>query len=150
MEYGKEIGCKTIGIMCTGNGKIKDICDLTILVDVGPEVIMGSTRMKAGTAQKMILNMISTTAMIKIGKTYSNLMVNVKPINKKLRDRVREIVQLATGSNIDTVNKVLEKCNYDPKIAIIVIETDLTVEEAKLALEKHKGKVAKVLSDQSN
>lgn len=148
LEYGKEIGCKTIGLMCSNNGKIKDICDLTISVDVGPEVIMGSTRMKAGTAQKMILNMISTTAMIKMGKTYSNFMVNVKPINKKLQDRVREIVQLATDSDINTVDETLERCNYDPKVAIIVIETGLTVDKAKLVLEKYNGKVAKVLSNQ--
>lgn len=145
MEYGKELHCKTVGIMCSNIGRIKDICDLTISVDVGPEIIFGSTRMKAGTAQKMILNMLSTTAMIKLGKTYLNLMVNVKPINKKLQDRVREIVHLATDTNINTIDEILNKCNYDPKISIIVIETGLTVEDAKLTLEKYHGRVAKVL-----
>lgn len=147
MEYGKELQCKTVGIMCSNIGRIKDICDLTISVDVGPEIIFGSTRMKAGTAQKMILNMLSTTSMIKLGKTYLNLMVNVKPINKKLQDRVRQIVHLATDANTNTIDKILNKCNYDPKIAIIVIETGLSVEEAKLMLEKYHGRVAKVLQN---
>lgn len=147
MEYGKELQCKTIGIMCSSTGKIKDICDLTISVDVGPEIIMGSTRMKAGSAQKMILNMLSTTSMIKLGKTYLNLMVNVKPINEKLRDRVRQIVHLATDANTNTIDEILNKCDYDPKTAIIVIETGLNVEEAKLMLEKYHGRVAKVLQN---
>ncbi|SMC25553.1 N-acetylmuramic acid 6-phosphate etherase [Clostridium acidisoli DSM 12555] len=147
MEYGKEIQCKTIGIMCSSIGKIKDICDLTISVDVGEEILMGSTRMKAGTAQKMILNMLSTTSMIKFGKTYLNLMVNVKPINKKLQDRVREMVCLATNANKNKIDEILEKCDYDPKVAIIVIETGLRVEEAKLMLEEHNGRTADVLDN---
>lgn len=147
MEYGKELQCKTVGIMCSTIGRINDICDLTISVDVGPEIIFGSTRMKAGTAQKMILNMLSTTSMIKLGKTYLNLMVNVKPINKKLQDRVRQIVHLATDANTNAIDEILNKCNYDPKIAIIVIETGLNVEEAKLMLEKYHGRVAKVLQN---
>jgi N-acetylmuramic acid 6-phosphate etherase len=147
MEYGKEIQCKTIGIMCSSIGKIKDICDLTISVDVGEEILMGSTRMKAGTAQKMILNMLSTTSMIKFGKTYLNLMVNVKPINKKLQDRVREMVYLATNANKNKIDEILKKCDYDPKVAIIVIETGLRVEEAKLMLEKHNGRTADVLDN---
>ena len=85
MEYAKEMGCKTIALICNSKGKIKDICEVTIAIEVGPEVLLGSTRMKAGTAQKMVLNMLSTVAMIKLGKTYSNLMVNVRPINKKLQ-----------------------------------------------------------------
>lgn len=147
MEYGKEIQCKTIGIMCSSIGKIKDICDLTISVDVGEEILMGSTRMKAGTAQKMILNMLSTTSMIKFGKTYLNLMVNVKPINKKLQDRVREMVCLATNANKNKIDEILGKCDYDPKVAIIVIETGLRVEEAKLMLEEHNGRTADVLDN---
>lgn len=147
MEYGKEIQCKTIGIMCSSIGKIKDICDLTISVDVGEEILMGSTRMKAGTAQKMILNMLSTTSMIKFGKTYLNLMVNVKPINKKLQDRVREMVCLATNANKNKIDEILEKCDYDPKVAIIVIETGLRVGEAKLMLEEHNGRTADVLDN---
>jgi len=145
MEYAKEKGCKTIALICNSKGKLKDICEITIAVEVGPEVILGSTRMKAGTAQKMVLNMLSTVAMIKLGKTYSNLMVNVRPINKKLQQRVREIVKLATGEDDTLVNEVLKICEYDPKVCIVKIKKDVTVEKAKEALEKSKGNVAKAL-----
>lgn len=146
MEYAKEIGCKTIGLICNSKGQLKDICEVTIAVEVGPEVILGSTRMKAGTAQKMVLNMLSTVAMIKLGKTYSNLMVNVRPINKKLKHRVREIVKLATGKDDLLVNETLESCEYDPKVCIIKIKKNVTVEQAKEALDKSKGNVAKALA----
>jgi len=145
MEYAKELGCKTIALMCNPKGKLKDICDVTIAVEVGPEVILGSTRMKAGTAQKMVLNMLSTVPMIKLGKTYCNLMVNVRPINKKLQQRVREIVKLATDKDDALVNEILEICEYDPKVCIIKIKKDVSVEKAKEALEKSNGNVAKAL-----
>lgn len=146
MEYAKEMGCKTIALICNPNGIIKNICGVTIAVEVGPEVILGSTRMKAGTAQKMVLNMLSTVAMIKLGKTYSNLMVNVRPINKKLQQRVREIVKLATGVDDNTINEMLEICEYDPKVCIVKIKSDVTLEKAKQALDKSQGNVAKALA----
>ena len=146
MEYAKGMGCKTIGLICNSKGKLKDICEVTIAIEVGPEVLMGSTRMKAGTAQKMVLNMLSTVAMMKLGKTYSNLMVNVRPINKKLENRVKEIVKLATGKDDNVVNEALEICEYDPKVCIVKIKKDVTVEKAKEALEKSKGNVAKALA----
>lgn len=147
IEYGKKLGCKTVGLICSKYGKLKELCDLTIAVDVGAEVIMGSTRLKAGTAQKMVLNMLSTVSMIKIGKTYSNLMVNVKPINKKLKNRVREIVQLATEVDLMKIDLVLENCSYDPKIAIVVIKSGLDIENAKKLLDKNKWKVSEALKE---
>ena len=146
IEYAKEIGCKTIGLICNSKGKLNEICEVTIAVEVGEEVILGSTRMKAGTAQKMVLNMLSTVAMIKLGKTYSNLMVNVRPINRKLQQRVQEIVMLATGKDDTLVSEVLKSCEYDPKVCIIKIKKDVTAEKAKEALEKCKGNVAKALA----
>ncbi|WP_125153505.1 N-acetylmuramic acid 6-phosphate etherase [Clostridium rectalis] len=145
LEYGNKIGCKTIGIMCSDEGKIKRVSHISICVDVGAEVIMGSTRMKAGTAQKMVLNMLSTTSMIKLGKTYSNLMVSVKPINKKLENRVKEIVQLATGEKLVIVDKILKQCEYNPKIAIIMIKTGMSAEKAKEELSNCNGIVYEVL-----
>ena len=146
MKCAKEMGCRTIALMCNSKGKIKDICEVAIALEVGPEVILGSTRMKAGTAQKMVLNMLSTVAMIKLGKTYSNLMVNVRPINKKLRQRVREIVKLATGADDTLVNENLEICEYNAKVCIIKIKKAVSLESAKKALEKSKGNVAKALA----
>ena len=146
MEYASDMGCKTIALMCNSKGKIKEICEVTIAIEVGPEVILGSTRMKAGTAQKMVLNMLSTIPMIKLGKTYTNLMVNVRPINKKLQQRVREIVKIATGADDTTINKILEICEYDPKVCIVKIKKDVSLEKAKEALENTKGNVAKALA----
>ncbi|HEY8804679.1 MAG TPA: N-acetylmuramic acid 6-phosphate etherase [Clostridium sp.] len=146
MEYAKAVGCKTIALICNSKGKLKDICEITIDIEVGPEVILGSTRMKAGSAQKMVLNMLSTVPMIKLGKTYTNLMVNVQPINKKLQQRVHDIVKLATSKNDIVVNRILEKCAYDPKVSIVMIKKDVTVEKAKDALDISKGNVAKALS----
>ena len=146
LEYASTIGCKTIALICNPKGRIKDICEVTIATEVGPEVILGSTRMKAGTSQKMVLNMLSTVAMIKLGKTYRNLMVNVRPINIKLQQRVREIVKLATGSDEATINEILEICEYDPKVCIIKIKKDVSIEKAKEALENTKGNVAKALA----
>lgn len=139
IEYAKEIGAKTVGLMCNSKGKLKEICDITICVEAGPEVIMGSTRMKAGTAQKMVLNMLSTASMIKIGKVYSNLMINVRPINKKLRKRVEEIVYLATGAEEKLIKGILEKCDYDAKLAIIMIKKNVNLIEAKNFLDKNGG-----------
>ena len=146
MEYAKEMGCKTIALMCNPEGKLKDICEVNIAIEVGAEVILGSTRMKAGTAQKMVLNMLSTVPMIKLGKTYCNLMVNVRPINKKLQQRVREIVKLATGEEDTLINEILEICEYDPKVCIIKIKKDVSVEKAKEALEESNGSIAKALA----
>lgn len=146
LEYASTIGCKTIALICNPKGRIKEICEVTIATEVGPEVILGSTRMKAGTSQKMVLNMLSTVAMIKLGKTYRNLMVNVRPINIKLQQRVREIVKLATGSDEATINENLEICEYDPKVCIIKIKKDVSIEKAKEALENTKGNVAKALA----
>ena len=146
LEYAKEMGCKTIALICNSKGKIKEICEVTIAIEVGSEVILGSTRMKAGTAQKMVLNMLSTVAMIKLGKTYTNLMVNVRPINKKLKQRVREIVKIATGADDTLVNENLEICEYDPKVCIVKIKKNVTLKKAKEALENSKGNVAKALA----
>jgi N-acetylmuramic acid 6-phosphate etherase len=145
LNYGKSLGCKAIGISCSDRGKTKEICDVSIEVIVGPEIILGSTRMKAGTSQKMVLNMISTTVMIKLGKTYSNLMVNVKPINIKLQNRVKEIVKVATKADEYIVNEVVQNCNYDAKTSIVVIETGSSIIEAVQLLEKSKGNVWKTL-----
>ncbi|WP_234117788.1 N-acetylmuramic acid 6-phosphate etherase [Clostridium hydrogenum] len=144
VEYSNKIGCKTIGVVCS-KGKLNEKCDITICVNVGPEVIMGSTRMKAGTAQKMVLNMLSTTSMIKIGNTYSNLMVNVRPINKKLKDRVRQIVKLATNADDLVVSKVVEECNYDAKAAIVEIIMGDGSKKAQELLEEFDGNVSKAI-----
>lgn len=142
VKYAKERGLKTIGISCRKENKLDKISDRSVVVDVGPEVIMGSTRLKAGTAQKMILNMLSTGSMIKIGKVYSNLMIDVKPINKKLQKRVIDIVSLATETKIEIVKITLEKCDYNPKLAIIMIKENVDLKTAIRILKQNKNKIS--------
>lgn len=142
IEYGKSLGCKTIGVICRKQGKLKELCDITISIEVGEEVILGSTRMKAGTAQKLVLNMLSTTSMIKMGNTYSNLMVGVRPINKKLQSRVEDIVQQATEADIKIIRETLDKCDYNAKTAIVSIKAEVSVERAREILKDNMGNVA--------
>lgn len=145
IEYAKKIGCSTIGITCRGEGILNRICDIAICVEVGPEVIMGSTRMKAGTAQKMVLNMLSTASMIKMGNTYTNLMVNVKPINKKLKNRVKEIVKIVTGAEKSIIDRIVEETDYDAKTSIVSIISGMEVLDARKLLNENEGNVSKVL-----
>ncbi len=119
VESTKERGALTIGLTCNAATPLHDRCDITIAPVVGPEVIAGSTRLKAGTAQKMVLNMLSTGAMILLGKTYGNLMVDVQPTNTKLRKRAITIVQEATGLSEPAAASLLATANDEVKTAIV-------------------------------
>jgi N-acetylmuramic acid 6-phosphate etherase len=146
LTYAKELGAATAAISCSPNSVIGSIADISITLVVGPEVISGSTRMKAGTAQKMVLNMLTTAAMIKLGKVYGNLMVDVSPSNQKLMERAKRIVAQAAGVSMDEAQKFLKQANYNPKLAIVMIKGAYTVEEAKERLEKAQGFISKALS----
>jgi len=117
----REKGCKTALICNVKDPELQDYCDIIISLRTGPEVITGSTRMKAGSAQKMVLNMISTTTMIKLGKTYKNYMVDVKVMNKKLEERAIRIISEITGLDRNTSRNYLLKANMKPKLAILMI-----------------------------
>lgn len=114
---------------------------------VGPEVITGSTRLKSGTAQKLVLNMLSTGDMIKLGKVYGNLMVDIKATNENLIERAKGIVCEATGVTKNVAEEFLSKPNYDVKLAIFMIISELDLEESKEKLKKHNGYIAKALKD---
>ena len=120
LEYAKSLGAKTVAVSCVRNARISELADAPIEVVVGAEAVTGSTRMKAGTAQKMVLNMISTTTMVKIGKVYQNLMVDVAATNEKLRVRALNIVSEATGIDKENSKKLLEESGYDVKVAIVM------------------------------
>lgn len=145
LRYAKEVGAHTIGISCNPDSEMKKIVDIMIAPVVGPEVIMGSTRMKAGTAQKLVLNMLSTGAMIKLGKVYSNLMVDVKATNEKLINRAKRIVKLATDADEKVIENVLEETNYNVKLTILMILTGLNQNKAKEFLDRANGYIAKAL-----
>ncbi len=145
MEYAKELGAPTIAVTCCPGSVVDNFADIGIAPAPGPEVITGSTRMKSGTAQKMVLNMLSTGTMIKLGKVYGNLMVDVKPSNEKLVRRCVTIVCNATSCDDATATKALEACDYRPKTAIVMILKGVDAETAKVLLDKSEGRIAKVL-----
>lgn len=143
MKYAKEIGAGVLCVTMNPESEMSKIADIPISVVVGPEVIMGSTRMKAGTAQKMVLNMLTTGAMVKLGKVYSNLMVDVQATNEKLYARAKRITMLATDASEETAAKVLEETNFDVKLSIFMIKSGLNKEEAQAILNKNNGFVQK-------
>ena len=145
MEYAKELGAPTVSVTCCPGSVLDSFADIGIAPTPGPEVVTGSTRMKSGTAQKMVLNMLSTGAMIKLGKVYGNLMVDVKPSNEKLIRRCVTIVCAATECDEAAATAALEKCGYHPKVAIVMVLMGVNAERAKAMLDKADGRVAKVL-----
>lgn len=146
LERADEIGAATIGITCNSKGAIAQEAGHVICAEVGPEVIAGSSRLKAGTAQKMILNMLSTGSMIKIGKTYENFMIDLKASNEKLKDRaIRIVSQIAEVTYSESLAALL-KCNWEIKTAIIMIKMNLDADNARLELRKHGGVLRKLLN----
>lgn len=142
LEYAKSLGAKTVAVSCVKGAKISKICDVPIEVVVGAEVVTGSTRMKAGTAQKMVLNMISTTTMVKIGKVYQNLMVDVAATNEKLRVRALNIVSEATGTDKEIAEKLLEDSGYDVKAAIVMGISGADAIKARQTLKENELNVS--------
>ena len=145
MEYARELGASTVAVTCCPGSLLDAFADIGIAPAPGPEVVTGSTRMKSGTAQKMVLNMLSTGTMIKLGKVYGNLMVDVKPSNEKLIRRCVTIVCAAAECDEATATAALEACEYRPKVAIVMVRKGVEAEEAKTLLSQAGGRIAKVL-----
>ena len=135
----KERGALTIGVVCNANTPLEQEVDIIIAPLVGPEVLAGSTRLKAGTAQKMVLNMLSTGAMILLGKTFGNLMVDVQATNYKLRQRALSIVRQATGLDMEAAESLLETAGNDVKTAILTARANISPEQARVRLAAHGG-----------
>ncbi len=145
LAQAEKVGAKTIGITCNPSGKISEEAGLVICVEVGPEVIAGSSRLKAGTAQKMVLNMLTTGAMIKIGKTYENFMIDLKASNEKLKDRaIRIVAELAQVTHAEALKKLIE-CDWEIKPAIVSLYLAIDIDKAKEQLKKHNGILRKVI-----
>ena len=149
MEYAKELGAVTVSVTCCPGSALDAFADIGIAPAPGPEVVTGSTRMKSGTAQKMVLNMLSTGAMIKLGKVYGNLMVDVKPSNEKLIRRCVTIVCAATECDEATAVAALEACDYRPKTAIVMLLCGLDAAQAQGKLQKADGRIAGVLKGEA-
>lgn len=145
LDYAKGIGCHTAAISCNAGCDIGRAAEVAVEAEVGPEVLTGSTRLKAGTAQKLILNMISTATMVGVGKAYQNLMVDVMQTNEKLRRRAEKIVMEATGVSQEEARKNLDLAGDNAKTAITMILAGCGAEEAKARLDKARGHVREAI-----
>ncbi len=149
MNYARNVGAFTISLSCNIQAEVIQYADLAITPVVGPEVITGSTRLKAGTATKLVLNTLTTGAMILIGKTYGNLMVDLRPTNSKLISRAVRIVSLATGLTKQEASDLLDLCGGDVKMAIVAEMNSLPPEAAHQCLKTHQGRVGRAVRKQT-
>ena len=145
LDYARLIGCKTGCVCCNFNTEIAKHCDFPIEMNAGPEILTGSTRLKSGTCQKIVLNMISSITMIKNGKVYGNLMVDVRATNEKLVERCHRIVMEATGCDHDVAHKALTETGNNVKEAIVMILLNVPVEEARTRLSQVDGNIRSAL-----
>lgn len=145
LEKARELGMGTIGLTCNRETPMNAIADLVIAPVVGPEVIAGSTRMKAGTAQKLVLNILSTVSMIRVGKVYQNLMVDMQPTNEKLQRRSERIIMDATGVDIKTAQRALEESHGNIKASIVMLKADCDFQKAMQLLVDGDGFVRKAI-----
>ncbi|MBH0157953.1 N-acetylmuramic acid 6-phosphate etherase [Fictibacillus sp. 5RED26] len=145
MKYAKTKGALTAALVCSVDSPMEKLADISIPVITGPEVVTGSTRMKAGTAQKLVLNMISTASMVRWGKVYSNLMVDVQPTNEKLRQRAKNIIIEASGATEKEAEMALQEQGGNTKAAIFQLVTGVAPHEAKLQLDQHNGKLKEAI-----
>lgn len=150
LHRASQRGACTVAVVNNRPSDMERIAAITIAPIVGPEILAGSTRLKSGTSQKMVLNMISTGAMMELGKTYGSFMVDVQATNKKLKSRAQRIVRQVTGASAIAAAKALEDAGGNAKLAILLIETKLGPEEGKKLLEKNQGYLRAALSDAQN
>lgn len=145
LRYARDVGCRTAAISCNPHSPIAQEAQVAISPVVGPEALTGSTRLKSGTAQKLVLNMISTGAMVKLGKVYQNLMVDVKATNVKLLDRACRIVVEATGAEREKARQALVQADNEVKPAILMLLANIDVEAARERLKQHNGYLREAL-----
>jgi len=148
MEFARSVGALSVALTCNPNSEMSKFADVAIEIDSGPEILAGSTRMKAGTAQKLVLNMISTVTMINLGKTFGNLMVDLQVTNVKLRDRAIRIIQAATQTDAKRAEEALLAANNQVKVAIVMLLLQVTPAEAISALESANSRVREALKPQ--
>ena len=150
IDHAKRIGAVTVALTCNPESAIARMVDISIAPLVGPEVLTGSTRLKSGTAQKLVLNMLSTASMIRLGKTYQNLMVDMRATNAKLLARAARIVQQATACTVRDAEQALERTGNDVKLAILTILTGRSVEEARVAMAGAGGFLRRALEQSAS
>lgn len=147
VKYAREAGAVTVGVSCSPGSQLSAAVDIAIEPLPGPEIVTGSTRLRAGTATKLVLNMISTATMIRLGHVYRNLMVNVQPKNEKLVDRARRIISEATGVDYGRASELLEQSGRDVKTAIVMSRLGVGRTEAEAQLAAARGRIGLVLAE---
>jgi N-acetylmuramic acid 6-phosphate etherase len=147
LRKARDVGARTVSLTCNPEAPMNRLADIPIVVNVGPEVVAGSTRMKAGTAQKLVLNMLTTAAMIRLGRVYDGLMIGVQPTNEKLRERATRIVETIAEVSTEAAAQALEKAQGDVRVAIVVAKTEESPEESKRMLEQAGGSLRRALKD---
>jgi N-acetylmuramic acid 6-phosphate etherase len=147
LTRGRHAGARVIFITCDPRTDLQTFVDLTIAPAVGPEIIAGSTRLKAGTATKLVLNILTTGAMILVGKTYGNLMVDVRTGSEKLRDRARRIVNIVTGLDADSAEKLLKRAQWNVKVAIVMQKTGLSYTRAVARLRRSGDRIREAIGE---
>lgn len=150
LKGAAKVGARTVALTTNPGSKIAALADIAIAPDVGPEVIAGSTRMKSGTAQKLVLNMLTTASMILMGKVYENLMIDLSPLSEKLRERAKGIIMILTGASYDEASDVYERSDHDVKLSIIMLKGKVDLTKARDLLERNGGRVALALDDESS
>ncbi|MFQ6677949.1 MAG: N-acetylmuramic acid 6-phosphate etherase [Fidelibacterota bacterium] len=147
IDYGHKMGCSTVYLICTPKPYYEAKADVIVMVETGPEVVTGSTRMKAGTATKLVLNMISTTTMVQLGKVYGNLMVDLMTVNDKLVDRGSRIISQLTGLEHEKAKRALFAAGKSVKNAVVMVKKQCSLEESILLLKEENGSLRKVLEN---
>jgi N-acetylmuramic acid 6-phosphate etherase len=145
LQYAREVGAAALAVTCNSPSALEEVADITIAPVTGPEVLAGSTRLKAGSAQKMVLNMLSTATMVRLGKTYGNLMVDMRPTNAKLRRRAARIVAEATGQDEVSALEALEQCGGETRTAIVALLAGVSPPEARERLRQAGGFVRRAI-----
>ena len=145
LRYARGLGAFTAGVSCVPSPAFADLCGQLITVVIGPEILTGSTRLRAGTATKMVLNMLTTVSMVQYGKVYQNLMVDMIPTNKKLEDRAVRIIMMATATDRNNAAEMLQRCGNNVKTAIVCLQSGSDPEAAKKALKDSSGFVGKAI-----
>lgn len=136
LRYAREVGAKTVAITCVPESPITRHADIKIILRTGPEVITGSTRMKAATAQKMVLTMLSTAVMVKLGRVHGNLMISLQPVSGKLRERAKRILMIEAGVSYEAAAKILEQSDYNVVAGIVMAQAGIGYEDALKVLER--------------
>lgn len=147
IAYAKRHGALTIAVTANRKSSLAKTALIAIAPDVGPEVLTGSTRLKAGTAQKMVLNMLSTATMVRLGHAYQNLMIDLTKTNRKLRDRAKRILMEATGKSVSEAEQALRRSKHNLRVALIMLKRRITAERARKTLEAAGGDLRRALGE---